>query len=76
MLTLKVEHLVKQLLEILLATRFCTIYLAHIVHKLLDSEHVTVVGNGYARHAVLDSLIDEFLDTRLTIEERVLGVGM
>ena len=76
MLALQREHLVEQLLERLLARSLRAIHLADIVHKLLDGEHIAVVGNGKARHAVLDSLIDKLFDTRLTIKYRVLGVSM
>ena len=76
MLALQLEHLVEQLLPPLFAVGLCAIHLVYIVGKLLDGEHITVVGNGDTGHTIFDSLIYKFFDTRLTIEEGVLGVGM
>jgi wyosine [tRNA(Phe)-imidazoG37] synthetase (radical SAM superfamily) len=73
---LELEHLVEQLFPLIFAIGFGIVYLVYIIHKLLDSEHITVIGNCDARHTICDSLIYKFFDARLSIEERVLGVSM
>jgi hypothetical protein len=37
--------------------------------KLLDTEHVTMIGDGHALHAIGDSLVDKPTDTRLSVED-------
>ena len=47
-----------------------------IVVELLYSEHVTVVGEGYAGHAVSHCLVHKPLYTGLPVENRILRVNM
>ena len=60
--------------------RFESFFLTTLVHvvtdivKFLDAEHITVVGDGHAFHAVVDCLIDEPFDTRLSVENGVVGM--
>ncbi len=58
----------------LVATR--AVFLLHIVPKLLYTEHVAVVGNRNAFHSVGDCLVDEPLNTRLTVQNGVLRMDM
>ena len=41
---------------------------AHVVMKFLDSEHIAVIGNGHAFHAVGYRFIYQLLNTRLAIQ--------
>ena len=43
-----------------------------VVIELLDAEHVAVIGYGYARLSVPHGLVHQFLNTGLTVENRVL----
>ena len=62
--------------------RFEAVFLTLFVHavadvvKFLNAEHVAVIGDGHALHAVADGFIYKLLDTRLTIEDRVVGMYM
>ena len=38
------------------------VFFRHIVEKLLDAEHVAVVGDGQGRHAVCHGLVDQRVD--------------
>ncbi len=58
----------------LVATR--AVFLLHIVPKLLYTEHVAVVGNRNALHSVGDCLVDEPLNTRLTVQNGVLRMDV
>ena len=58
-------------LELLIIAAFL-VQLGHIVVKFLDAEHVAVVGNGHAAHAVGYSLVDQRLDRSLSVKNRVL----
>ena len=58
-------------LELLIIAAFL-VQLGHIVVKFLDAEHVAVVSNGHAAHAVGYSLIDQCLDRSLSVKNRVL----
>ena len=44
------------------------------IMKLLHAEHITMIGDGHALHAVSDSLVDQFLDTGLSIQYRIICV--
>ncbi len=50
------------------------VYLIAIVEQLLHAEHVAVVGDGHAAHAVANSLVNQFLDTRLSVEDTIIGM--
>jgi hypothetical protein len=45
-----------------------------VVEEIFDAEHVAVVGDGHAFHAVVDSFVDKPLYTRLSVEDRVISV--
>ena len=55
--------------------RFEAFLLTFFVHpdadvvKFFDTEHIAVIGNGHASHAVLNSFVYKPLDTRLSIED-------
>ena len=51
-----------------------TVHLAHIVVELLDAEHVAVVGNCHAPHAVGYSLVNHRFNGRHAVKDRVLRV--
>ena len=40
----------------------------YVVMKFLDTEHVAVVGDGHAPHAVANSLVHQPFDARLTVQ--------
>ena len=46
------------------------------IHKLLDAEHIGVIGNGNTRHSVGNGLIDEFINLGDTIILRKLGMSV
>ena len=48
----------------------------HIVKELLDTEHITMVGQGKPRHAVSYSLINQRFNGSLSVKYRILGVNM
>jgi hypothetical protein len=39
-----------------------------IIKEFLDAKHIAVVGNGHTFHAISDSFIYEFFDTRLPVK--------
>ena len=47
-----------------------------IVCKLLDAIHYTVVGDGHALHAILNSLVYQTRYLRLAIEDGIVGVNV
>ena len=53
-----------------------TVLLLDIVIELLDTEHITVIGQSDAGHTVGHSLIDQTSYTRLTVKDRVLRVNV
>ena len=53
-----------------------TVLLVDIVIKLLDTKHVSMVGNGYSFHAIPHCFVHQLAYARLPIEQRVLGVHM
>ena len=53
-----------------------TILLLDLVVKLLDAKHVSMIGQGDGRHAVALRLIDQRIDRRLAIEQRVLRMNV
>ena len=61
---------------------FEALFLALFVHavadvvKFLNAKHIAVIGDGHAFHAVADSFIYKLLDTRLSVENRVVGMYM
>ena len=48
------------------------VHVVHNVVELLDAEHVSVVGDGHAAHAVADGFVHEVLDFRLSVEYRIV----
>ena len=50
------------------------VHFVHNVVKLLDAEHVAVVGNGHAAHPVGDGLVYKILYFRLSVEYRKVRV--
>ena len=59
-------------LQALLLTSF--VDTSYIIMELLDTEHVAMIGNRHASHAVTNRLVHQFLDTRLTIQYRVISM--
>ena len=55
----------------LLAT---AVHLVAVVEQFLHAEHVAVVGDGHTAHSIADSLVNQFLDARLTVEDAIIGV--
>ena len=61
---------------------FEAVFLTLFVHavadvvKFLNAEHVAVIGDGHALHTVADGFIYKLLDTRLSVEDRVVGMYM
>ena len=45
-----------------------------VIEKLLNAEHVAMVGHGHALHAIGNSLVDKPLDARLSVEDRIIGM--
>ena len=60
--------------------RFQSLFLASLVDTIayimefLDAEHIAMVSDGHAFHAVGNSLVNQFLDTRLTVKNRIIGM--
>ena len=52
------------------------VLLADVVEKLFYAEHVAVVGDGNALHAVLHGLVYQPADAGLAVEERILRVDV
>ena len=44
------------------------VHLITIVEELLDTEHITMIGNGHATHAVGHRLVHKTIDARLSIK--------
>ena len=44
------------------------------IMELLNAEHVTMVSDGHALHAVGNSLVNQFLDARLSVQNRIIGM--
>ena len=42
--------------------------------KFFDTEHVAVVGDSHAAHAVADGLVYKPFDARLAVQDRVVGM--
>ena len=59
-------------LELGLALAPLLVELGYIVVQLLDAEHVAVVGQRHAAHAVGNGLVNERLDGCLPVQDRVL----
>ena len=53
-----------------------SVHIMAIVMKLLDTEHITMVGNSHTLHSVGNRLIHKLLDARLSIEQRIIGMNM
>ena len=53
-----------------------TVFLLHQIEKLFYPEHVAVVGQGQALHAVFHGLVDQRRYGSLSVENRVLGVNV
>ena len=49
---------------------------ADIVVKLLDAEHVAMIGYRHASHAVAYGLVNQAFDARLTVQDRVVCMYM
>ena len=60
--------------------RFQAFFLALLVHadadvmEFLNAEHVAVIRDGHALHAVGNGFVHKFLDARLSVENRVVGM--
>ena len=60
--------------------RLQSLFLASLVDTIayimefLDAEHIAMVSDGHAFHAVGNSLVNQFLDTRLTVKNRIIGM--
>ena len=65
---------VNEFLRVLHHPTMLAVDLVAIVEELLDAEHVAVIGHSHALHAVLYGLVNEFRDTRLSVEYRILGM--
>ena len=52
--------------------RTCLVFLGCYVEKVLNAEHIAVIGDGETRHTVGGSLSEESADFTLPIEERKL----
>ena len=50
------------------------VHFVHNVVKLLDAEHVAVVGNGHAAHPVADGFVYKILYFRLSVEYGIVRV--
>ena len=55
-------------------SQYFLVDLGAIVGKELDAEHVAVVGDRHASHAVGHGLIDKSLDRRLSIEQGIISM--
>jgi hypothetical protein len=44
--------------------------------KFLDAKHIAMIGNGHALHAVADGLVNQPLNTRLTVQDGVICMYM
>ena len=60
------------LFQVLYLAIDAAILLVGVVDKLLDTHHVSVVGDGNAAHTVGHSLVHQFGDTRLSVKDTVL----
>ena len=55
--------------EVIAAKVFLGLFQAFVtVMKFFNTEHVAVIGNRHASHAVLNSFVHKLLDTRLSIK--------
>ena len=52
------------------------VHLGAIIREFLNTEHHTMVGNSHTLHAVLDGLVNEMRNLRLTVEDGILGMHM
>lgn len=52
--------------------RILALEFVDIVEVFLDAEHIAVVGDGQAGHAVGYGLVDKRRDGRLPVKERIL----
>ena len=50
------------------------VHVADDVVKFLDAEHVAMVGDGHAPHAVLQGFVYQTLNLRLAVEDREVGM--
>ena len=62
------------LLQVLDFPARAAVLLVDIVIKFLDAEHVAVVGDGNALHAVLHGLVHQAADAGLSVQQGILGV--
>lgn len=63
-------------LEVLNFALGSAVLFVDIIGKFLDTEHITVVGNGNSLHAVFHGLVYQLTDAGLTIEQRILGMDV
>ena len=52
------------------------VHLGAIIREFLNTEHHTMVGNSHTLHAVLDGLVNEMRNLRLTVEDGILRMHM
>ena len=51
-----------------------SVHLVAIVEQFLHAEHIAVVGESHAAHAVANGFVHKFLDARLSVENAIIGV--
>ena len=68
--------LVGLLFKVLYGTAGLAVFLADVVEEFLDAEHVAVVGEGNAGHAVGHGFVDQGVDRCLAVEHGVLRVDV
>ena len=62
-------------LERLLALVFqLAVYLVAVVEQLFHAEHIAMVGDSHAAHAVSHGFVDKLFHRRLSVENGVVGV--
>ena len=65
-------HLAAEYRFELFPVRLLGVHLIHVIEKLLDTEHVAVVGKGDAGHTVFNGAIHEAGNGSLAVEQAVL----
>ena len=53
-----------------------TVHLVAVVEQLFHAEHIAMIGYRHTAHAVGNGLVDELLNGRLAVEERVVRVDV
>src|SRR5574344_3134090 len=52
------------------------IHLIAVIKKFLDTEHISMVGDGHTAHAVGTGLVHELLDASLTVKNRLISMDV